>query len=37
MESVKIVNDNTCHDCGKEIILNNDEVSNGVYLEYEKW
>ena len=35
MESVKIVNDNICHDCGKEIVLENDEVKDGVYLAYE--
>ena len=27
--------DNTCHDCGKEIEIVNDEVQNGVYLAYE--
>ena len=35
MEFVKIVNDNICHDCGKEISLENDEVKDGVYLSYE--
>ena len=25
---------NLCHDCAKEILVENDEVKNGVYLEY---
>lgn len=25
-----------CHDCGKEILIENEEVKNGVYLAYEK-
>ena len=24
-----------CHDCGKEIIINNDLIENGVYLAYD--
>ena len=25
---------NLCHDCEKEILMDNDEIKNGVYLEY---
>jgi len=28
-------NKNICHDCSKEILMDNDEIKNGVYLEYE--
>ena len=28
-------NDNVCHDCGKEMAIENDEVKNGVFLAYE--
>ena len=31
MESVK----NVCHDCEKDILLEGDDVKNGVYLEYQ--
>ena len=31
MESVK----NVCHDCAKDILLEGDEVRDGVYLEYQ--
>ena len=31
MESVK----NVCHDCTKDIIMEGDEVKDGVYLEYQ--
>jgi hypothetical protein len=26
---------NLCHDCAKEISIDNDEIKNGVYLEYD--
>jgi hypothetical protein len=35
MESVKIVEDNVCHDCGKEVKINGEAIENGVYLSYE--
>ena len=35
MESVKNASDNKCHDCAKAIMVENDEVKNGVYLEYQ--
>ena len=36
MESVTNVEvDKICHDCGKEVAIENDEVKNGVYLAYE--
>jgi len=31
MEDVK----NVCHDCGKDILINNEEIQNGVYLVYD--
>lgn len=34
MESVNNVN-NACHDCGKEIAINNEEIENGVQLVYD--
>ena len=36
MESVNNVEiNNTCHDCGVAIILNGEEIENGVYLNYD--
>ena len=35
MESVKNVN-NVCHDCKKDIEINEDVIKNGVYLSYEQ-
>lgn len=35
MESVEIVGNNFCHDCGKEIITENQEIKNGVFLVYD--
>lgn len=36
MEIVKTVeNNNFCHDCDKEIKINNEEIENGVYLTYD--
>lgn len=36
MESVKIVKENSfCHDCGKEIKIEQEEIKNGVQLFYE--
>jgi len=29
-------NKNVCHDCKKEILIENEEIKNGVYLEYER-
>ena len=34
MESVKNV-DKVCHDCNQEILVENDEIKNGVFLEYQ--
>ena len=34
MENAKIVN-NTCHDCGKEIAIENEEIQKGVSLVYD--
>jgi len=28
-------NQNICHDCGKELLFENEELKNGVYLKYE--
>jgi hypothetical protein len=28
-------NENICHDCGKEILVENEEIKNGVQLVYE--
>ena len=28
-------NNNVCHDCGKEISINNNLIENGVYLSYD--
>ena len=37
MESVNIANeDKVCHDCQKEIVVEDDEVKNGVFLAYEQ-
>ena len=35
MEAVKIVENNVCHDCGKDIIIKDKEIENGVYLSYD--
>jgi len=35
MESVKTVKNNLCHDCGKEIKINGEEIENGVSLVYD--
>ncbi len=35
MESVEIVENNLCHDCGKKIITECEEIKNGVFLAYE--
>jgi ribonucleoside-triphosphate reductase len=36
MESVNNVEaDKICHDCGKEILFNEDLIENGVYLNYD--
>ena len=34
MENAENVN-KVCHDCGKEMMIENEEVKNGVYLAYE--
>jgi ribonucleoside-triphosphate reductase len=34
MENAKNVN-NFCHDCGKEMLIENSEIENGVYLVYD--
>lgn len=34
MESVKNV-ENKCHDCGKQILINDQKIENGSYLVYE--
>jgi len=31
----KIENESACHDCGKNIEINGEEIENGVYLSYE--
>jgi len=37
MESAQNVKENSiCHDCGKEIKFNGEEIVNGVYLAYDK-
>ena len=37
MESAQNVKENSiCHDCGKEIEFNGEEMTNGVYLSYNK-
>jgi hypothetical protein len=35
MEFAKIAENNVCHDCGKEIEINGELISNGVYLNYD--
>ena len=35
MENVETANDNVCHDCGKEILINGESIENGVYLSYD--
>jgi len=35
MEFVNNVENNICHDCAKEISIENEEIKGGVYLEYE--
>jgi ribonucleoside-triphosphate reductase len=36
MEFAKNVEDNNvCHDCGKEIVIKDQEIENGVYLSYD--
>ncbi|MCX6721431.1 MAG: hypothetical protein NT026_02410 [Candidatus Staskawiczbacteria bacterium] len=35
MENVEIANDNVCHDCGKELAIDNEEIENGVFLVYD--
>ena len=35
MEAVKNAENNICHDCKKEIIINEDLIENGVYLSYD--
>ncbi|MFA6190256.1 MAG: anaerobic ribonucleoside-triphosphate reductase [Candidatus Staskawiczbacteria bacterium] len=32
---MEIKNENTCHDCGKELSINNEEIQGGVYLVYD--
>ncbi len=35
MEFVKSAKeDNVCHDCGKEIIIKNENIENGLFLSY---
>jgi ribonucleoside-triphosphate reductase len=34
MENAEIVN-NVCHDCGKQILINGQEIENGVSLVYD--
>jgi anaerobic ribonucleoside-triphosphate reductase len=29
-------NNKVCHDCGKKMLIENEDIKNGVYLEYEK-
>ncbi|MDP3882726.1 MAG: anaerobic ribonucleoside-triphosphate reductase [Candidatus Staskawiczbacteria bacterium] len=35
MESVKTAENNVCHDCGKELLLEGEELKNGVSLVYD--
>jgi ribonucleoside-triphosphate reductase len=35
MENVKNAENNVCHDCKKDIIIENDEIKNGVSLVYD--
>jgi len=35
MEIKKENNDNVCHDCGKELEIENEEIKDGVFLAYE--
>ena len=33
---MELENKNVCHDCGIDISMDNEEIKNGVYLEYDK-
>ena len=35
MEFAQDVRNNVCHDCGKQIAINNEEIENGVQLVYD--
>ena len=35
MESVKNAGNNVCHDCGVKIVIENEELQNGVFLSYD--
>ena len=35
MENADNVKNNVCHDCGKEIKIEGDEIKNGVFLAYD--
>lgn len=35
MENANVAENSICHDCGKNIELNGEEIANGVYLSYD--